>query len=79
MEMEDLKMAMQIESVGRCTAERCAISAVCDFYKDDVNEEEFHRKIRQFLAGNVLNCPTPNKRCFETVNGNQTNLTNLSV
>jgi len=37
--MEDLKTATQLESLLSCTAERSTISAVCDYYKDDENEE----------------------------------------
>jgi len=30
------------------------MSAGCDFYKDDVDEEQLQSKIRQFLASNDL-------------------------
>jgi len=33
---------------------------MCAFWKDNVNEEQLHKKIRQFLASNNLNNPTPN-------------------
>jgi len=32
---KDLNIAMQLESVLSCTAEKSTISSVCDFYKDD--------------------------------------------
>jgi len=56
--IEDSKIATQLESVLRCTAERSTISSLCDFYKDDANEEELHSKIQQFLSSS--NSPTPN-------------------
>jgi len=42
------------------TAETSIISPACDFYKDDVNEEQLQSKIRQFLESTDLNNPTPN-------------------
>jgi len=46
--MQDLKTVTQFESALRCTAERSTISAACDFYRDDVNEEQQHSKIQQY-------------------------------
>jgi len=44
--MEDLKITMQLASVLGHTAERNATSVVCDFCKDDVNEECLHSKTK---------------------------------
>jgi len=43
--MEDSKIATQLESVKSCIAQRSTISAVCDFYKDNISEEQLHSKI----------------------------------
>jgi len=53
--MEDLKIATRLESVLNWTAERNTISTVCDFYKEIVNEKQWHKKIQQLLASNDLN------------------------
>jgi len=36
--MEEIKIATQLESVLSFTAERSTISAVCDFYEDNLNQ-----------------------------------------
>jgi len=46
--MEDLTFPTQLESVLRCTAERSTISAACDFYKDEVIDEQLHSKCSNF-------------------------------
>jgi len=58
--MKNLESVTLFESVPSCTAESSSMSAGCDFYKDDVNKEQLHRKIQQFLASNGLNSTTPN-------------------
>ena len=58
--MADLKIATQLESVLSCTAERSTISAVYDFYKDDLNEEQLYSRIQQFLESHDLNSSTSN-------------------
>jgi len=44
-------------------------------YKDDVNVEQLHNNIQQFLASNDLNSPTPNA-ILKLLTENRT-LTNL--
>ena len=45
---------MQLESVLSGTTER-SISAICDFYKSDINKEQLHSQIQQFLTSIDLN------------------------
>jgi len=52
--LENLKMTTQLESGSSCTAEKNTISAVRDFYRDDVNKEQLHSKIQQVLASSHL-------------------------
>ena len=56
---DDLKITSQLESVLGCTAESSTISAVFNLYEDDVNKEQLHSNIQQFLASNNLNTATP--------------------
>ena len=45
--MEDIEIALQLESVLSFTAEKTTVSTVCYFYKDDVNEEQLFCAMQQ--------------------------------
>jgi len=40
------KIAMQLESILSCTAQKSTVLAACDFRKENVNEKQLNRKIQ---------------------------------